>query len=464
MLKNLRDFVWGSLLQRLVLATYVGINLALMLLSVPEGPYVAAADVGVSIDPARGLLAGIGFTHPDGQPFTWGTPLFPMFLAAFLGLLPWKAALYAIVVVQCILLYAIGLITRRLTDGYSPNVATLAQLLVVFNPNLLITAHLLQTEIAFTFFLTAGVATILSFRDSPTWSRAAIAGLLFGLATLVRPVGQFVVLMLPLLFALLGGWKERRLRNRNLIAGILAALVAVMTISPWAVRNQVMFGATFLTTNAGWYLQDQYRQLLHNGHGMSNADTKAQAEVRVMEKLPGLKMNREELDGLPRNAQSRILSPIYLDAILDVDIAVHAKAMAMSLLELYFSGGASNFRNYLGIDGKQAVVQYQGESRSGLFDPLSRLFSQIGFGYAFLLAVTLSFAIVMRVAGIVGLIGSLRSEKFSPVWIYLAIMGVLTLSYLYLGQSRFRIPLEPYLAVLAATGIAMLRDRFGNSG
>ena len=136
----------------------------------------------------------------------------------------------------------------------------------------------------------------------------------------------------------------------------------------------------------------------------------------------------------------------------------------MSLLELYLSGGASNFRNYLGIEGKQAVVQYQGGVRNGAIDPVSRLLSQIGFGYAFLLAVTLSFAIVTRVAGILGLIGSLRSGKFSPVWIYLAIMGVLTLSYLYLGQSRFRIPLEPYLAVLAATGIATLRDRFGNSG
>ena len=463
-IRTLRDVFWGDLTQKLVFVVFVALNLLLMLFSVPDGPYVAAADVGVSIEPVRGLLAGEGFTHPDGQLYTWGTPLFPMFLAVLLGLLPWKAALYSIVVVQCALLYAIGLFTRRLADFYSPKVATLAQSLVVFNPNLLITSHLLQTEIIFTFFLTAGVVALLSFRDSPTWSRAALVGLLFGLATLVRPVRQFVVLLLPLLFVLLGEWKERRLRSRNLAAGFTAAVIALLTISPWVVRNQVMFGTPFLTANAGWYLEDQYRQLLHNGHGMSNADTKAQAEARVMEKLPGLKMNREELGSMPRNEQSRILSSIYLDAILDVEVAVHPKAIVMSLLELYFSGGASNFRNYLGIDGKQAVVQYQGESRSGLFDPVSRLFSQIGFGYAFLLAVTLSFAIVMRVAGIVGLIGSLRSEKFSPVWIYLAIMGVLTLSYLYLGQSRFRIPLEPYLAVLAATGIAMLRDRFGNSG
>ena len=464
MLKTLRDAPWGDLTQRLVLVAFVVLNLVLMLLSVPEGPYVAAADVGVSIGPARGLLAGEGFTHPDGQPYTWGTPLFPMFLAAFMGLLPWKAALYAIVVAQCALLYATGLIARSLAGSFSPKAATLAQVLVVFNPNLLITAHLLQTEIAFTFFLTAGVATMLSFRDVPTWSRAAIAGLLFGLATLVRPVGQFVVLLLPLLFVLLGGWTERQLRNRNLIAGIMATVVAAMTISPWALRNQLLFGAPVLTTNAGWYLEDQYRQLLHHGHGMSNADTKAQAEARVMEKLPGLKLNPDELSSRPRSAQSRILSSIYLGAILDVQIAAHAKAMAMSLLELYLSGGASNYRNYLGIDGKQAVVRYQGESRSGILDPVYRLFSQIGFGYASLLAATFPFAIVTRVAGIVGLMGWLRSGKFSPAWIFLLIMAIFTLSYLYLGQSRFRVPLEPYLAVLAATGIATLRDRFGNAG
>ena len=448
-----RPSLWASSAQRVILLFFAALNILLAFFAIPEGSYQAAADVAVSMEPARALLAGQGLVHPNGELYTWGTPLYPLFLAFFVGLFPWKIALSAIVSVQCLLLYATGLLTRRLTALFAPGAATLAQIFLLFNPNMVISAHLLQTEILFTFLLTAGIVLLLDFPGDFSWRRAAASGFCVGLATLVRPAGQFVILLLPLLFVLLGVWKKRGFFVRSLGAGGLAFIMAILVVSPWVARNQVRFGTPFLTTNAGLYLEAQYRQLLHNGYNMADAETGAAGEARVSQRLAEVGLDSGAMQRAPMIVRSRILSGIYLDAILDVPVAIHAKAMVESVAQLYIAGGASNICNYLGIAGKQAIVQFQGENRAGLMEAVQRFLSRIDFGYAALLALTFGYTIIMRLVGLAGLVRMVRTALPQTLAL-VAVLAVLTLSYLYLGQSRFRVPLEPILAVMAAVGFA----------
>lgn len=447
----------SSMSQRIIFAAFVALNILLVLFAVPDAPYAAAADLAVSLEPAQSLLNGTGFTHPDGSPFTWGTPLYPLFLAAFVGLLPWKAALYAIVVVQCVLLYATGLMARHLAASFLPKAATLAQILLIFNPNMLITAHLLQTDVLFAFLLTAGVLSMLKYSGDYSLRHAAVAGACIGIATLVRPAGQFVIPLLPFLLVLLGVKKGRDYFVRSLCAGALALGVAISIISPWIVRNYTLFGSPFLTTNAGMYLEAQYRQLLRNGYGMSEADTGAAAEEKANRHLAVEGIDFIALQKMTPIDRSRELAGAYLGAMLEVPVDAHAKAFAQSLAELYVAGGASNIRNYLGIEGKHAIVQFQGEGRSSLADAVNLLLTRIDYGYAVLLVVTFGYTLAMRTIGIVGLVTMFRKDMTSQTLVILAVMAVLTLSYLYLGQSRFRVPLEPYLAVMAAVGLYAVR-------
>jgi 4-amino-4-deoxy-L-arabinose transferase-like glycosyltransferase len=455
----IKHLLWEQPTQRLVFAVFVALNVLLMGFSVPQGPYVAAADVAVSMEPARALLEGAGFVHPDGRPYVWGTPLYPVFLAIFLGIFPWQLALYAIVVVQCLLLYSIGLMTRSIAAVFAPKAATLAQLLLIFNPNVLVTAHLLQTEILFTFFLSAGVVMMIRYRDTPSWRTAATVGVLVGLATLVRPVGQFVLLLLPVFFLMFVSKVSRHALIRSAAAGVLAAMVATLVLFPWIARNQQLFGTPFLTANAGMYLEAQYRQLLHNGNGLADADTAVTAEESLARHLAGIGVGKEEMERLPRIEQSRILSACYLNAILDVPVSAHARAMVLGLGELYLAGGVSNLRNYLGIQGRASIVQFQSAAVPSLMDAVSGFLSRINFGYAILLFVGFGYTVAMRIAGIAGLVKMLGSGSLRPTLAILLLIATLTMSYLYLGQSRFRVPMEPYLAVMAAIGISTLRNR-----
>ena len=117
-------------------------------------------------------------------------------------------------------------------------------------------------------------------------------------------------------------------------------------------------------------------------------------------------------------------------------------------LILYFSGGASNFRNYVGLKGNSIIVDFQQEKYQA-FDSIIRLIKRMDLGYLLIFIIFTSFAVITR---FIGIIGFYRNIKNTDTIIYLiAIVGVLiifTAMYLYLGQSRFRVPLEPILMLL----------------
>jgi 4-amino-4-deoxy-L-arabinose transferase-like glycosyltransferase len=449
--------IWRNPTQRIILIAFFGLNCLLIFLSVDNGPYLAAADVSVNVEAAQGLIEGRGFAHPDGRVFVWGMPLYPAFLAVFLALLPWKVAIYAVVVAQCVLLYLIGLATRDVTSLFAPKAATVAQVLLLFNPNMLATAHLLQTEILFTYFFLAGMAAILRYGDHPKLGVAAKAGILLGLATMVRPAGQFVVLLLPILIVVVGLRNEAVRLKMSIAAGMLAATLAVVTIAPWATRNYIHFGTPFLTVNSGLYLAAQYRQLLHTGHGMAEYDTLKEGAIREQEHLSSINRSPEELRDLSLIEQSRILTSAYVKAIADQPISAHARAFTESWVQLYVGGGASNLKNYLGLDSRQSIVQFEREGRTSVFGALTAFASRVNFSYAALLIVAFTYTVLCRIAGIGGLIRMLRNEAARTCAV-LGVMAILSLSYLYVGQSRFRVPLEPFLATMAAIGLVALRE------
>jgi hypothetical protein len=94
---------------------------------------------------------------------------------------------------------------------------------------------------------------ILFFQEARSSHRAAhwaLAGLFLGLAALSRSVllGADILLMIGLLFD--GGLGRMRFRVRQML--ILGAAVT-LTVSPWAARNQIAFGAPILGTTLTGY-------------------------------------------------------------------------------------------------------------------------------------------------------------------------------------------------------------------
>ena len=121
------------------------------------------------------------------------------------------------------------LLARRL---FGPRVAAVAAFVVALYPLAWQFEELLYPESLATP-LTLAVLIVI-FTRAPSARRAALCGLLLGIAMLVRSSSVFLGL------GLLVAWSMRLGLSRGILLSALAAAVAALVIAPWTVRNAVV--------------------------------------------------------------------------------------------------------------------------------------------------------------------------------------------------------------------------------
>ncbi|HKS29837.1 MAG TPA: glycosyltransferase family 39 protein [Pyrinomonadaceae bacterium] len=177
--------------------------------------------------------------NPSGPllPTTHRPPLYP----ALIALLWWgdSPPVVAVMLLQSLLGAAtVSLVYLMARDRFNRHVAVLASLGMALAPMTGFFTAVLLTETLFTFLLTLAVFW---------WGRekAVLAGLALGLAALTRPGVLFFILALPLL-SLLPSMRHR------LRTFLIIAVAAVAVLSPWVVRNAVVFGRFIPVAASGW--------------------------------------------------------------------------------------------------------------------------------------------------------------------------------------------------------------------
>jgi len=204
------------------------------------------------LDIARQLSLGNGFRSDQVAPLTaYRPPLYPLLLSLPMRILPEAAAVATVNLFFSML--SVIFVWKLARERSTTFGAAAAALVVSFDPLLLSNVALPMTETAFAGLLVAmvwfAVRPELSRRD-----RFAV-GVLFGLSALCRPTVWA--------FGAIAGavWLIVQIRRRAegfaAVAGKAcpAVLAAFITVSPWIVRNALVFGAFIpLTTHGGYTL------------------------------------------------------------------------------------------------------------------------------------------------------------------------------------------------------------------
>lgn len=130
----------------------------------------------------------------------------------------------------------------------------LAAALVAFSPELLLFTLLLMTEPSASLApLAAALAAGSGLRRGRPWLGAAVAGVVLGLGTLVRP--QTLLGAPGLLLLALDPANLRASLRRAAAVAAVASAAALAVVAPWTLRNcRVMDGCALVSTNAGWNL------------------------------------------------------------------------------------------------------------------------------------------------------------------------------------------------------------------
>ena len=198
-------------------------------------PAEPAADSRIHFALVQNLLAGRGFSLQGPTAIT--PPLYVFFLAGVYRVLDSPAAVRVLQALlgglACVLLYAVA---RRLAD---PTTALVAGAVMGAHPLVAYLAGLHLTENLFLIFILLAVLQSTAVARWPRPGAAFSLGVLVGLAALTRAVYLFFIpLLLPWAMA---QWGWRAPRAYRVFA--LATAGAVLVISPWTLRNYMVFRA-----------------------------------------------------------------------------------------------------------------------------------------------------------------------------------------------------------------------------
>lgn len=437
------------------------------LFAVDNAAWLVGADMSAYILPAQGLLQNGTFAPPNADELTtFLTPLYSTLIAANIWVFGDDAGLYATIYQQTVLLFLTGLLVAMIVALTHPHLAFVALLLMIFNPNSFVAAHGIQTETLFTFLL---ALTLLLFfwyvRTYRFWLLPAL-GLLVAAMAYCRPTGVYLGLAIPIGAAIYATIDSPTFREGIIRAGKEAArsltvvVVAAVLLSPWYVRNHSLVGEYVLSTNLGLYLRDNIMYVYTKTSGRPVQEMSRYFDERFDDYLK--RHGSKPRDQMNAAEESRAMAKFTMLELREQPIASIVVAAAQSVVFLYGSGGTGTLRDLWDIEGQGIHAIESQEGDGSVFGSAILFLERISPGYLLIVFTGLAYVFLMRLLGLVGFVAMLKSRHWREFVIYAGMLALFTAMYLFLGQPRFRLPLEPILVIIAVWGwdaLGRLRQR-----
>lgn len=365
-------------------------------------------------------------------------PGYPAFVAATYGLMgrsPGNVALMQLLVggLAVFLIYSIG------SSLHSARAGLFAGLLYLLDPNLSLWSLPILSDLLYAVALVLAVYLVARWKASTSGRWLVAAGIVAGLSCLIRPIG---ILLLPVWTMILlvnfdGSSKEGISWRPSLTFGV----VALAIVLPWMMRNKIVWD-TFNVSSLG----SQNLELWMAPAAIAVREGISLEEARTMLSPPefGSAFERDRW---------------YLTVILDNPtsyLSAHLRGTIGVLLGVDYAAWLKRAGIEVVTPGAQIAFQSgnPGRALASLWE-----FTREASIQSFALLVTIVFQVLLYIAGLVGFIRLWSTDR----WIarFLAItMFVLIFTPGPVGESRFRVPVQPILALLAGVGLAEI---FGTS-
>jgi len=434
---------------------------AVFFFKVPGAEIYAATDSMSYVDGANAFIEHGGYVHLNDPETvrTWNTPFYSIFIAANILVFGEEIAIQAVLVWQILFLFLTAWLTYRILAPFSPTAALVAQIIILFNPNSLATVFLIQTETLFTLIVTLAVYLLFRPDRKISLGRGALIGLLLGLGAMTRPVLFYALIALPFIFPFLGlvsdGWKVRReWLKRDVTAGIAATLAMALIVLPWVWRNHQETGIATFVSNGGAYLWDNVSEIYQANDNLQLAELPSMMAASAADALGPVLPSGE----LPETVISQAMTTAALAEIRRQPAMDLVRAEIHSIIRLYLSGGSSNVTRLFGLEPGNFAFNTFNEARTttGLLSGVTTVFKETPGTYFVVHVTPILIAIVLRGLGLLGIIELVRRKDWHMLSICFGVLLYFMAGYLFYGQSRFRVPLEPVLAMLSGFGFIYL--------
>jgi 4-amino-4-deoxy-L-arabinose transferase-like glycosyltransferase len=452
---------------RWALLLLLTVGLAMRLAFTFRAPVFVVNDSVTYFQSGYDLARGSGFDLAFKR-----TPLYPLFVASVVYVV--GEDLQALGFVQ----HLLGLLTVTLTyllgrTLFGRPAGLTAGLLVALSGPLIIYEHYVLSEAIFIpLLLGFGLAFVQGVRrQSMRWLLGA--GLLLGLASLARPVGQAVLLVLPIPLLLgLRSWRRAALGGLALTAGFGALLL------PWMVRNYVENGSF---ESAGALGQTLIGRITRHDEGflLPAPDSPSPYADPVLTEARALVLRQMGREARPSAINHRLrtvygwneaqANRLMRDVCLEILADQKERYVSGTLIKTrrLLWGDPEEFFGYHWASRKhdelraawqsnqtiahllteptplQEAEKYNAAAVVGLFSPANPLLRWLLFGLL-----------------LIGLVAGLRgAERWATLFLVLLVLALVFPAAALVGYvPRYRYPTDPYLAVLIGGGLTVLVD------
>lgn len=356
----------------------------------------------------------------------------------------------AFVLVQGVIDAATCLIIGWTAERLKPGLFVPAALLAAINPTQIVVAGMFYTDTLFLFFVTAGMAATLSYMQDPSYRKAALVGLFWGMALMCRPFVQIWLLLLPLL--LLVGFTLTR-RYAKILSSLpqIAVMAAIVLgcASPIMLRNMAQFGTAQLSPQAGDHLLFWVVPLAREyGDGTPRAVSKARGD-NLYETWKGTPPPDGEF------AQSARMTEIAISELADMGVGTVALAWIKGAV-MNLSAPASTIAPPVSALPRSGFYETPGKSLSEKV--WNYLFHNKGAAYATVLLLSGLTMPVWILLGVGGFVLCLRSGRETMV---LGLLLFLWAGYTFgingpVVSPKYRLPLEPVWVVFATIALCQV--------
>jgi hypothetical protein len=399
---------------------------------------------------ARGLRAGCGFAQlHDGAcdpPETKRTPGYPIFLTLMPSL---RSAVGAQAVLGALVCLMLALLLRRY---WNPHAALAAETIVALDiPSISWGAQVLTEQLfqllLFVAMVSAMIAVLRRKGDAVAFVLAATCGTFAALASFVRPIGEFVLLLIPIPFLLIEG----STRRRCLFLAATTATIPILAVIGWSIRNTRLTGfrgfSTIGVVNLCYYRAVGVRSIVTGASFASEQLRLAQEVQRIEGQARSGPIPAAAVGQIERDAIGTLLRhPIDALAMTAESFLFVAIVPDRSNLDGTFSieGG--------GLPAGQAGLNQGSPSWSRVRTRLNTIMRS--WKITALVGVQLLITLLVWL-GVLLAVRHVKMISASVVWVFFPLVISSSLLLLASGPeatSRMRMPVVPILAMVAAVG------------
>jgi hypothetical protein len=384
---------------------------------------ILAAYTDKSDDFARTFLESGTYGFIPGVPSAYTQPLYGFFLIPLYWIdRSWLLVGLAQIAVAVFTAWVVFAIGRRVVSDV---VALGGALLATLHPYLVwhdvhLNREILDQMLAATVVL---LALLAAERDRSLWAAALLGGAL-GLAIL----GNARLLLLPLIVGL---WVAGRLRwtARGFGAGLIVLAAAGLVLAPWVIRNRASVGCYALTTDS---------RALWKANNLNTYD--------VLER-GGWIDDVPAIPGAPPSPQDAGAVYQRTGRIVRVDECAQMRFYRREVLDFWQEHRGEKLRlafQSTRLLWQPKVLETQGRPGAGTWQDTARS------------VVEPAFMIALYASAVVGLFVLPRSFAV----LALLLLGYQTLvAMLFAGATRYRVPWDFLVAIMAAAGFSAIAGR-----